>query len=91
MIWFFEVLSLQLSFILKHRFPAQEQSGGDSKIPSIVIYDQDGAVEAVGAEAVEFEENLDGTIEDNGFTKSAWYTYVHPKTSITLTPGVLQV
>ncbi|KAK1227388.1 hypothetical protein PQX77_009615 [Marasmius sp. AFHP31] len=35
------------------KFPGQGKVGGDSKIPSIVYYDQDGNVRAVGAEATE--------------------------------------
>ncbi|KAF9465189.1 hypothetical protein BDZ94DRAFT_1307339 [Collybia nuda] len=55
------------------RFPAQEQSGGDSKIPTVVIYDQNGAVKAIGAEAAELEDNMEGKIEDNGWTKASWF------------------
>ncbi|KIM58494.1 hypothetical protein SCLCIDRAFT_128104 [Scleroderma citrinum Foug A] len=32
------------------KFPAQEHVGGDNKIPSIIYYDQEGNVRAVGAE-----------------------------------------
>ncbi|PFH47317.1 hypothetical protein AMATHDRAFT_6868 [Amanita thiersii Skay4041] len=33
------------------QFPGQEQVGGDSKIPSVVLYDEDGKIVAVGAES----------------------------------------
>jgi len=53
------------------RFPAQEQSGGDSKIPSILYYDRRGMLKAVGAEAV--REGIELTAEDEGWTKVEWY------------------
>ncbi|KAF9465200.1 hypothetical protein BDZ94DRAFT_415553 [Collybia nuda] len=53
------------------RFPAQERVGGDSKIPSILYYDKDGEVRAVGAEATR-EEILE-MAEDEGWTKAEWF------------------
>jgi len=53
------------------RFPAQEQVGGDSKIPTIIYYDQDGVVQAVGAEAL--KEGLEDMIEDESWTKAEWF------------------
>ncbi|KIJ04955.1 hypothetical protein PAXINDRAFT_141614, partial [Paxillus involutus ATCC 200175] len=35
------------------RYPAQEHVGGDNKIPSILYYDRQGTVQAVGAEALQ--------------------------------------
>jgi hypothetical protein len=52
------------------RFPAQEHVGGDSKIPTIIYYDQEGEVCAVGAEAT--IEGIEQTAEDEGWTKAEW-------------------
>ncbi|KAJ7578250.1 hypothetical protein C8J56DRAFT_1060374 [Mycena floridula] len=38
------------------RFPAQEHVGGDTKIPSIIYYDEAGIVRGVGAEALELKD-----------------------------------
>lgn len=35
------------------RFPAHEQIGGASKIPTVIYYDWDGKVRAAGAEAMQ--------------------------------------
>ncbi|RDB20646.1 Heat shock protein 12A [Hypsizygus marmoreus] len=60
------------------RFPAQEKVGGDSKIPTIIYYDQDGKVRAVGAEAT--QESIKETIEDEGWTKAEWFKlHMRPK------------
>jgi hypothetical protein len=53
------------------RFPEQVQSGGDCKIPSILYYDRQGKVKAVGAEAV--REGIEGIAEEQGWTKVEWY------------------
>ena len=53
------------------RFPAQEQVGGDSKIPTIIYYDQAGSVCAAGAEAV--REGIDDMAEDGQWIKAEWY------------------
>jgi hypothetical protein len=52
------------------RFPAQERVGGDSKIPTIIYYDEDGKVRAVGAEAA--SEAIEERAEDEGWTKAEW-------------------
>ncbi|KAF8959252.1 hypothetical protein BDZ97DRAFT_1667388 [Flammula alnicola] len=51
------------------RFPAQEDVGGDSKIPTIVYYDKQGQFQAAGAEALDprFEDD-----ETGGWTKAEW-------------------
>jgi hypothetical protein len=56
---------------VSHRYPAQERVGGDAKIPSIVYYDQQGAVRAVGAEAL-LETNLEKA-QDEDWVKAEWY------------------
>ncbi|KAG2015168.1 hypothetical protein CC2G_008462 [Coprinopsis cinerea AmutBmut pab1-1] len=53
------------------RFPYQDQVGGDSKIPTIVYYDRDDNVVAVGAEAV--KEGTEGVAEEEGWNKAEWF------------------
>ena len=57
-----------------YRFPAQEDVGGDSKIPTIVIYDKQGRFEAAGAEALDprFEDDDD----DAKWVKAEWYDFL---------------
>jgi hypothetical protein len=45
--------------------------GGDSKIPTIIYYDQGGKVCAAGAEAM--REGLLEMAEDEEWTKAEWY------------------
>lgn len=52
------------------RFPAQENVGGDSKIPSILYYNQEGQVCSVGAEAL--QESVIEKAEDEAWTKLEW-------------------
>lgn len=63
----------------RHRFPAQETVGGDSKIPSILFYNRDGQVCAVGAEAL--QESVIEKAEDEEWTKLEW-SRVHSVVSI---------
>ncbi|KAG6826284.1 hypothetical protein H0H92_000454 [Tricholoma furcatifolium] len=66
------------------RYPAQEHVGGDSKIPTIIYYDQQGVVRAVGAEAL--KEELDSRIEDEGWTKAEWFKlHLRPSSDATNT------
>ncbi|KAG2737503.1 hypothetical protein P692DRAFT_20663011, partial [Suillus brevipes Sb2] len=53
------------------RYPAQDHVGGDCKIPSILYYDLQGDVRAVGAEAL--QEHVIEQAEDEGWVKLAWY------------------
>lgn len=53
------------------RFPAQEKVGGASKIPTVIYYDQEGKVRAVGAEAT--RESLRDIIEDEHWVKAEWF------------------
>jgi hypothetical protein len=57
------------------RFPAQESVGGDSKIPSILYYDQEGRLCAVGAEAT--QESVIEKAEDEGWLKLEWFVGVN--------------
>ena len=62
-----ELLSPKLSF---PRFPAQEHAGGDSKIPSVLLYDKSGNVRAAGAETL--QEDMMELAIDEGWFKSEW-------------------
>jgi len=52
------------------RFPAQETISGASKIPTIIYYDSNGNVKAVGAEATK-EGIYDAALEGNWY-KAEW-------------------
>ncbi|KAK0448954.1 uncharacterized protein EV420DRAFT_1566356 [Desarmillaria tabescens] len=49
------------------RFPSQEHVGSDAKIPTVMYYDCEGTVKAIGAEAL--KENIIEAAEDEGWTK----------------------
>ncbi|CAA7263110.1 unnamed protein product [Cyclocybe aegerita] len=53
------------------RFPANELINGASKIPTIIYYDKEGNVQAVGAEAT--REGIVELAEDNGWVKAEWF------------------
>jgi len=59
------------SNFLCHRFPGQEHVAGNSKIPSIMYYDKDGAMRAAGAEAENASVLSDA--EDEGWIKAELY------------------
>ncbi|EIW80696.1 hypothetical protein CONPUDRAFT_125520 [Coniophora puteana RWD-64-598 SS2] len=60
-----------------NRFPAQD-NGGDSKVPSILYYDNKGKVRAVGAEAL--QESVLERAEDEGWHKAEWWKpHLRPK------------
>ncbi|KAL1700716.1 hypothetical protein EV121DRAFT_213593 [Schizophyllum commune] len=54
-----------------NRFPAQEHAGGDSKIPSVLLYDKSGKVRAAGAETL--QEDMMELAIDEGWFKSEWF------------------
>jgi len=56
--------------ILVGSYPAQERVGGDAKIPSIMYYDRNGSVRAVGAEAL-LESNVE-IARDEEWVKVEW-------------------
>ncbi|KIJ66157.1 hypothetical protein HYDPIDRAFT_174829 [Hydnomerulius pinastri MD-312] len=64
-------LKAQLSWMENCRFPATERVGGNSKIPSIVYYDQEGTPRAFGGEAL--QESIIEKAEDEGWTKLEWW------------------
>ncbi|KDR69814.1 hypothetical protein GALMADRAFT_255630 [Galerina marginata CBS 339.88] len=53
------------------RFPAHEHISGASKIPTIIYYDQQGKVRAVGAEAT--REGIYEAAEDGNWVKAEWF------------------
>jgi stage V sporulation protein SpoVS len=58
------------------RFPANEQISGSSKIPTVIYYDKEGNVRAVGAEAV--REGIHEIASDEGWVKAEWCVVIHP-------------
>ena len=54
----------------ERRFPAHEHISGASKIPTVIYYDQDGKVRAVGAEAM--KEGIYEVAEDEDWVKAEW-------------------
>ncbi len=54
-----------------HRFPSQEHVGSDAKIPTIMYYNNEGTVKAIGAEAL--KENIIEAAEDEGWVKYSEY------------------
>ena len=56
-------------FYLYLRFPGQQTVGGDSKIPSVVCYDADGEVVAVGSET-----DPEANPEIDGLSRAEWYS-----------------
>ncbi|KAI9573190.1 hypothetical protein HD554DRAFT_2059660 [Boletus coccyginus] len=53
------------------KYPAQEHIGGDNKIPSILYYDREGAVRAVGAEAL--QQHIIDQAEEENWDKLEWW------------------
>ncbi|KAF5321819.1 hypothetical protein D9619_002183 [Psilocybe cf. subviscida] len=53
------------------RFPAHEHITGASKIPTIIYYDRNGKVRAVGAEAM--REGIYEQAEDEEWVKAEWF------------------
>ncbi|KAK1227389.1 hypothetical protein PQX77_009616 [Marasmius sp. AFHP31] len=53
------------------KFPGQGRVGGDSKIPSIIYYDQEGKICAVGAEAT--EDSFLEEAEDEHYIRVEWF------------------
>ncbi|KAH7883409.1 hypothetical protein F5I97DRAFT_1939180 [Phlebopus sp. FC_14] len=60
------------------RYPAQEHVGGDNKIPSILYYDKQGTVRAVGAETL--QPHVVEQAQDENWIKSEWWKmHLRPK------------
>ena len=62
---------LLFSVLTSCSFPAQERSGGDAKIPTVLYYDRNGTVRAAGAEVLH-ENNIDRA-GDQQWVKAEWY------------------
>ena len=62
-------------FIVR-RYPAQEKIGGDAKIPSVIYYDQQGNVRAVGAETL-LDNNIELAMDEN-WVKVEWWLVFFP-------------
>ncbi|KAK0434128.1 hypothetical protein EV421DRAFT_2088150 [Armillaria borealis] len=60
------------------RFPAQDNTGGNAKIPTVLYYDQSGDLMAAGAEAL--DEGVIRSAEDEGWVKySRFKLHLRPK------------
>ncbi|KAF9526169.1 hypothetical protein CPB83DRAFT_908573 [Crepidotus variabilis] len=53
------------------QFPAQEATSGACKIPTIIYYDEQGRVKAVGAEAT--QDGVYDTAQEENWTKAEWF------------------
>ncbi|XP_006460481.1 hypothetical protein AGABI2DRAFT_192178 [Agaricus bisporus var. bisporus H97] len=63
-----------------HKFPGQEMAGGTAKLPSIIYYDKNGKVRAVGAEAE--GDNVEVTADEENWHKVEWFKlHLRPKSS----------
>ncbi|KAG1844158.1 hypothetical protein DFJ58DRAFT_29856 [Suillus subalutaceus] len=61
------------------RYPAQEYSGRKLKIPSILYYDSNGTIRAIGAEAQ--QEHIIERAEEEGWIKLEWWKlHLRPRT-----------
>ncbi|SJL14073.1 uncharacterized protein ARMOST_17528 [Armillaria ostoyae] len=64
------------------RFPSHEHVGREAKIPTIIFYDREGNVRAVGAEAL--KQNIVEQAEEEGWVKYSEYILsTFPRTGIT--------
>ena len=70
-------LDVHISCPLLDRFPAQEHVSGSSKIPTVLYYDKDGAVRAVGAETL--TEGIYEMAEEGGWIKVEWFVRLYRK------------
>ncbi|KAI4526241.1 hypothetical protein K525DRAFT_360096 [Schizophyllum commune Loenen D] len=53
------------------RFPSQEQIGGNAKIPTVLLYDDEGVVTAAGAETL-LDSNIEAA-EVEGWSRAEWF------------------
>ena len=53
------------------RYPCQEHVGGDAKIPTVIYYDADGEIRAIGAETL--KEGTEEEAQDSQWSKARWY------------------
>ncbi|KAJ2922255.1 hypothetical protein H1R20_g14829, partial [Candolleomyces eurysporus] len=65
------------------RYPSQERVGGDSKIPTVIYYDEDGKLCAIGAETL--KDGIEADAEENNWSKAYWFKlHLRPKTNATM-------
>ncbi|KAJ2917710.1 hypothetical protein MD484_g2727, partial [Candolleomyces efflorescens] len=53
------------------RYPSQVHVGGDSKIPTVIYYDEDGIPCAIGAETL--KEGIEADAEEYNWSKAYWF------------------
>lgn len=58
-----------------YRYPAQQNVGGDAKIPTAIYYDTDGNPRAFGAETL--TPNIEAEAEEKGWVKAHWCELNH--------------
>jgi hypothetical protein len=56
------------TFLLQ--IPGQTRIGGNAKIPTVIYYNQDGAVCAIGAETE--REGIEAIAEESNWIKAEW-------------------
>ncbi|KAF8160149.1 hypothetical protein K438DRAFT_1921672 [Mycena galopus ATCC 62051] len=67
------------------RFPAQDHVGADSKVPSVIYYDQSGMARACGPEAL--HESVVEQAEEAGWKKAEWFKLHLRPTTDTSSPA----
>ncbi|RXW25662.1 hypothetical protein EST38_g138 [Candolleomyces aberdarensis] len=64
--------------------PGKEHVGGDSKIPTVIYYDEGGKPCAIGAETL--KEGIEADAEENNWNKAYWFKlHLCPKSKATMT------
>ncbi|XP_006460500.1 hypothetical protein AGABI2DRAFT_67456 [Agaricus bisporus var. bisporus H97] len=72
------------------KFPGQAKPGADSKIPSIMYYDQKGKVCAIGEEAD--GDSVEEKAEDNNWIKLEWFKmHYRPRKSSNPLPTTIKI
>lgn len=66
------------------RFPAQIH--GNSKIPSVLYYDTNGVVHAIGAEAV--QDGIEEIAKESGWMKASWYACLRYQNLALINSGI---
>ncbi|KAH9940124.1 uncharacterized protein BXZ73DRAFT_43112 [Epithele typhae] len=59
------------------RFPGQEDTAGNFKIPSVILYAPNGSVAYAGAEATAL--GMDTRIQDESLVSAEWYLHLRPR------------
>ncbi|RXW25668.1 hypothetical protein EST38_g134 [Candolleomyces aberdarensis] len=68
------------------RYPSQEHVGGDSKIPTVIYYDEEGMLCAIGAETL--KDGIEEDAEEKNWSKAYWFKlHLRPKTNATMADG----